>query len=158
MADYWDLFVAIVIAAVIIFCVLPLVLINFLPELEPWPPVQPMGEVSAMNYSEHEMIGQLLASLRRRGLNPQQEVHSAVGVADIVTDSAVYEVLAKVTADSLMAAIPRLVALRDAIDPQRRAVIYSSRTDEDLTAALTAARLAGVTVNFWAEDDQPGMN
>ncbi len=108
--------------------------------------------------SKQDLITQLVDSLNARGLRPRQEVRTAAGVADIVTDSAVYEVAAVLTADALRAAADHALACRDALDPKLKAVVYGGYPGSEPTAAMAEAKARGVTINFWKDGDQPGMN
>ena len=111
-----------------------------------------------MDGSKRKLIEQLVEQLTKRGVNPRQEVRTAQGVADIVTDSAVYEVVALLTADTLRAATDRVVACRDALDPKLKAVVYGGNSGADPTAAMVEAKARGVTVNFWKDGESPGLN
>lgn len=68
-----------------------------------------------MDNRKRDLVDQLVEQLARRGMNPRREVRTAGGVADIVTDAAVYEVTAVLAADALRAATDRMVACRQAL-------------------------------------------
>lgn len=97
------------------------------------------------------IITKLAEQLRRRGVNPRVQVRAGDRVADIVTDTAVYEVRAMLTADVLRDAIRQVQVARDALDPSLKMVIVGRHPGADPVPALAEAKAAGITVNFWTE-------
>lgn len=116
-----------------------------------------MERENNLNKTKAAITDQLLAQLGDRGVKPRQEVRTAAGVADIVTDTAVYAVVPVLTEDKLRAATKHALAWRDALNPKLKAVVYGGHPGADPTAAMAEAKAQGVVVNFWKDGDKPGM-
>lgn len=111
-----------------------------------------------MDHPKKTMSEQLIEQLKRRGLHPKLEVSTAAGIADIVTDSAVFAVIPILTVAALEKAIPRVRAIRDALGRNYKAVIYGKPGDEDISEIEWDARSRGVIINRWEIGGQPGSN
>jgi hypothetical protein len=96
--------------------------------------------------------------LTLRGLNPQAEVRTAAGVADIVTDKTVYEIVPFLTAEAFQKAIERVLKYRDALGGSYKPVIYGRLPPDDVSSVIAKARERGVTVTVMRDTDRPGMN
>jgi len=102
----------------------------------------------------------LFDTLAKRGVNPREEYRTAAGIADMVTDTAVYGVLGSVTAERLRKATDHVLACRDALNPKLRAVMYLtvSKVEGDVAKAAAEAKAKGVTINLFREGDHIGMH
>ncbi len=102
----------------------------------------------------------LFEQLMKRGVNPREEYKTAAGVADMVTDTAVYAVVGSVTAERLRKAADHVLACRDALNPKLRAVMYLtvSKLEGEAAKAAAEVKARGVTINLWREGDHIGMH
>ena len=83
----------------------------------------------------------------------REQVPSAVGIADIVTDVAVYEVKFFLSRLVFFEAIGQVLMYRQALDPSLRAVVVGFRDPRsDITDLVPYAQKFGVDVLFWGED------
>ena len=102
----------------------------------------------------------LYSQLAKRGVNPREQVKTAAGIADMVTDTAVYTVLGSVTAERLRNAADHVLACRDALNPKLRAVMYLTvaKLEGEAARAAAEAKARGVTINLWRDGDHIGMH
>ena len=108
-----------------------------------------------MTGTKREMVELLFQQLVKRGTNPRRDVKAGNGVADIVTDEAVYEVVAVASADVILGAIPHVLGLRHAVNPDLKAVIFGGHPGIEPTARMAVARQWGVTVNLLKAGETP---
>jgi hypothetical protein len=103
--------------------------------------------------NETKIKNQLADRLRQEGRTVQTEVRCEAGVADIVTEEAVYEIKWEFNRSKLYEAIGQVLLYRQAIDPSLRAVVVGKKPKAtDWKAAIKHAKALGVEVVFWTEE------
>ena len=105
---------------------------------------------------KQQLVDELFEYLKEKGANPRKLVTAGNRIADIVTDEAVYEVVANADAEVIQTAVPHVLASRNELDPSLKSFIYGFTSGEDLTAAIEAASKWGVTVMLVREGEKPG--
>jgi ParB/RepB/Spo0J family partition protein len=99
-------------------------------------------------YDEEALLQNIQQFFSAQGQQAQTKVQCAVGVADIVTADAVYEVKNPLTRDRLFTAIGQVLLYRQAIDPLRHAAVIGVGNGE-LTELINYASSIGVEVILW---------
>lgn len=92
----------------------------------------------------------LIEQLKGLDKHPRAEVKTAAGIADVVTETAIYQVIAALTPDELTAAIRQAAAQREVLGTLR-AIVVGQRSEEDITEACEEAKQQGVSIWFWGE-------
>lgn len=78
---------------------------------------------SAAQQSEKNLERLIVQSLRSQGIPVEIQVNCGVGVADLVTPEAIYEIKVALSRKRLFQAIGQVLIYRQAIDPSRRAIV-----------------------------------
>lgn len=92
----------------------------------------------------------LIDMLEDADKHPRAEIKTAAGIADVVTDQTVYQVVGSLTLDALTAAI-RLAERQQLALGTLRAIVVGQRSDEDISTAVEEAKRRGVSIWFWGE-------
>lgn len=97
---------------------------------------------------EMEIEDALFAQLKSAGKHPRREFRCHAGVADIVSDDAVYEIKASLSCpDSVFKAVGQVILYRRVIDPSRRAVIVGPDPHDELCMLVEV--FMGIEVLPW---------
>jgi hypothetical protein len=99
--------------------------------------------------NESEIESAIAADLRRQGYAVRQQVRCTAGIADIVTDDAIYEVEQFLDRAALFMAAGQVLIYRQAINPALRAVVIALGVDSTAKGMLSAIAGLGVEVQIW---------
>jgi hypothetical protein len=95
----------------------------------------------------------IAANLREQGAVVREQVATAAGIADIVTDSAVYEVKFFLSRLVIFEAIGQVLLYRQALNPSLRAIVVGFRDPRsDIASLVPYAKQATVEVMFWGDE------
>lgn len=79
----------------------------------------------------------------------ERQVANAAGIADVVTRLSVIEVKSVLTRDVLFYAAGQVLAYRNAIDPQKLAVILARRLNYDAVDIASSLAASGIRIVIW---------
>lgn len=105
--------------------------------------------VLGMCVSEESLESMLSEYLTAHSKRNRRQMSNAAGVADIVTDDAIYEVKLHLTRSKYLKAIGQVLLYRQAINPGLRAVVVGPKGEEELPTELAAQ----IGVETWLCDD-----
>lgn len=91
--------------------------------------------------------------LAHRGHRVGRQVRCANGIADIVTDTAIYEVKLRLTRESLFQAVGQVLLYRQAINPTLEAHIVGQ--DGGVADLVEPLKALGISVTFWEPTKRP---
>lgn len=104
--------------------------------------------------NEKDLERRVVESLERCGEPCESQVYCAAGIADIVTPSAVIEVELYLSRHKLFEAIGQVLAYRQAINPEARAVIVATSIDDSAYGIAAAARQLGIHIKLWDSEKE----
>lgn len=105
------------------------------------------------NLLERSIENAYASILAHRGHKVQRQVRCSNGIADIVTDTAIYEIKLRLTRESLFQAVGQVLLYRQAIDPTLEAHIVGQ--DGGVAELVGPLKELGITVTFWEPTKQP---
>lgn len=98
--------------------------------------------------AEKELEDEVCQLLSKTGQTPRRQVRLHSGIADIVTETAVYELKDRLTRASLFEAIGQVLVYRQEINPNLNAVIVA-RPGENVRPIISMAYELGIEVWEW---------
>ncbi|HEX3051053.1 MAG TPA: hypothetical protein VHP83_10400 [Aggregatilineaceae bacterium] len=96
--------------------------------------------------TEAQIERDLAARLRKHGHQVKRQVRCTAGVADIVTEEAVYEIKRSLTRDHIFSAIGQVLTYRQAINPDLHPIVIGPASTEYITDLIHLARKFGVFI------------
>lgn len=99
--------------------------------------------------SEKELEDDIARSLAENGLTVHRQVSCVDGIADIVTNDAIYEIKEPLTRDSFFKAIGQVLIYRNALNPRLRAVIVYQTAIGNIKSIHKEAEQLGIEVLQW---------
>lgn len=102
---------------------------------------------------EHVLETQLAHELRKQGHHVQRQVRCLVGIADIVTETAIYEIKDGLSSEKLFSAIGQVLLYREVINPMARAIV-AGVASYDTESFRPAALAIGVEILALPEPDE----
>jgi hypothetical protein len=96
------------------------------------------------------------AKLEAQGQLVRYQVHCEMGIADIVTSNAIYEIKAVLSRSHLRQAIAQVLAYRACINPSAKVSIVGRKCKKsDAPPDFKIAHALGVEVILWEDGDAP---
>ena len=99
--------------------------------------------------TEGDIEKEIAQSLRNQGHRVRRQVRCGTGVADIVTEEAVYEVERTLTHGSLFEGIGQALIYRQSINPELKAIVIGRKSSENIKPIIKNAKIIGVEVQIW---------
>jgi hypothetical protein len=97
----------------------------------------------------------LARQLRKQGHKVQRQIQCESGIADVVTEEAVYEIKFTLTRSRLFEAIGQVLIYRQAINPNLKAVVLGKPPkDGKIEEIIDCAQRLGVEVQIWKRDEK----
>jgi len=98
--------------------------------------------------TEKKVENEIARHLKSAGENVRQQVWCSCGIADIVTDSKIYEVKHYLNSGAIMQAVGQVLCYRESINPNLVPVVAGIKTDSSASMAVLIKNL-GVEVLEW---------
>jgi len=118
------------------------------PDYENQAMIIPLPQETQKKLREVDIQRDFAEYLQSQGKEVQREVKCLAGVADIVTDDAIYEIKNTLTAKSIFEAIGQVLVYRFCIKPDARAIIVG-RYAEDVDKLRITVESMGIEIIIW---------
>lgn len=101
---------------------------------------------------EKDIENRLVAMYRLKGKTVEQQVRTAAGIIDVLTETAIFEIKLRLDRTSIVHAVGQLTLYAAVIDGNRRKIIVGQETPS--TASMVSAlNQAGIEIGYWDSAD-----